>query len=219
MKSSLFALTVALFSGSTIAGNTINFDYVGAGYAKHKLEDMPSQGGYTVEASKKFADRWVASAQYSSTSDTGDFSSSIEMETNTDYWRIGGAYLISQDDNSVFELAASFNRLDIDNKIIKSKYDLYIDNASIGRGENINYRLTGHTNTHTLKANYHYAFAESISLVAGIGYEYLTNAEQKHELFYQVGVNYNFAQNVTLSALYRNIDIYETQSITLRYNF
>ncbi|MBQ4811446.1 hypothetical protein J8M20_08860 [Pseudoalteromonas luteoviolacea] len=208
MKSSLFALTIALFSGNTIASNAINFDYVGAGYAKHKLETIPSQGGYTVEASKQFADRWVASAQYSSTSDTVEFLRGAELEANTDYWRIGGAYLISQDDNSVFELAASYNRLEIDNKTQRSK-----------RGQNVNYRYTDHTNTHTLKANYHYAFAESVNLVAGIGYEYLTNAEQKHELFYQVGVNYNFAQNFTLSALYRNIDIYETQSITLRYNF
>ncbi|KZN37928.1 hypothetical protein N480_14385 [Pseudoalteromonas luteoviolacea S2607] len=230
MKPSLFALTVALFSGHTFASNAINFDYVGVGYAKFKQDNFISHDGNTFEASKQFADSWVAAAQYMSTSGKGTMSdideileakvlTNLHIDGEIDYWSIGGAYLFAQDDNSAIELAARINRLNVDYNILETEQILSTGSYLIEADAPHRFNLNDHTNTYTLQTNYHYAFSESASVVAGIGYEYLKDAEQKHELFYQFGGKYSFAQNFTLSALYRNIDIYETYSVTLRYNF
>ncbi|MCF2858360.1 hypothetical protein L1286_12805 [Pseudoalteromonas sp. SMS1] len=233
MKRSLLALSIALLSSNAIANDAINFDYVGAGYGKFKIDGSSTHvsfNGFAIEASKKISDDWVISAQYLDTS--RDHSRSSEyysqgaefaLESNQEFdisqWNLGAAYVINLEENSVLELAAHIGRLEADTTIVSrhtvqdsSPFNVEADRSTV-------YESKAHTTTYGFNINYHYAFSDFFTAEAGIGYEHNDEAAQENEFVYQLGLNYNITPDFTVSALYRNVDAYENHQVTLRYNF
>ncbi|TQF67790.1 outer membrane beta-barrel protein [Pseudoalteromonas luteoviolacea] len=231
MKQSLLALSIALLSGNAIANDAFNFDYVGAGYGKIKIDDSYSDesfNGFAIEASKKINDSWVISAQYLNTSRdytkqyyyhryTGaEVTGKTNVDLDVEQFNLGAAYLIELDESSVLELAAHIGRLNLESTTMGEELEVLDNVESV---TSYAYGGKAHNSTYGLNVNYHYAFSDSFTAEAGIGYERINDAEQENEFVYQLGLNYNITPDFTISALYRNVDVYQNHQVTLRYNF
>ncbi|MBQ4837844.1 hypothetical protein [Pseudoalteromonas luteoviolacea] len=236
MKLLALALSSALISTATFASDTVNFDYVGAGYAKFKLIDEDgddSLNGFTVEASKQLDQNWVISAQYLDTSldkaDTrvseyGDkvYTTYVESTSDIAQWNINAAYIIPFENNTLLELVGSVGRINMDNdgfiKQTVNYLDTHGEEHSYPRFQR-DYDTQLHTSTYGIEANYHIAFLDNFRATAGIGYQHFSRAQDKNEFAYQFELAYDITKDFTISASYQNVDVYENHFVTVRYNF
>ncbi|MDK1288403.1 hypothetical protein [Pseudoalteromonas umbrosa] len=234
MKLLALVVSSALISTATFASDTFNFDYVGAGYAKFKLEDADSSlNGFTVEASKQLNENWAVSTQYMDTSHNERRSSvdeyydatvrsDSEEKFDIAQWQLSAAYLIPLEQNTLLEFVGTIGRMTFDydhfyeqtivqNKTSNSQSSLY--------GEPWHYEDRDHTSTLGFEAYYHVALLDNFKASAGLGYQHIKDADEKNELVYQFELAYDITNDFTISATYRNVDVYENHFVTVRYNF
>ncbi|MCF2858361.1 porin family protein [Pseudoalteromonas sp. SMS1] len=234
MKQTLLALSVALLSSNAIANDAISFDYVGAGYAEFKASNSNIENsfdGFAIEASKKLNEKWVVSGLYADTSyDKNDsrtiqYNNAVQKITgHKDYdvaqWELGISHLVSVEENSVVEFKGFFGRFDLESthkgashfqnkNTPNSVYDVTVYDTN----------ATAHNRTYGLQAKYHYAFSDSVSGIAGVGYQHINDANSENNFSYQLGLQYKIIDGFTISALFSDADVFETRQITLRYNF
>ncbi|MCF6439275.1 outer membrane beta-barrel protein [Pseudoalteromonas luteoviolacea] len=236
MKLLALVLSSALISTATFASDTFNFDYIGAGYAKFKLTDEDGDGslnGFTVEASKQLNENWVVSSQYITTSrddiySSSDYDSAINVslseEMDLTQWQLSAAYLIPLEQDTLLEFVSSIGRMTYDYTYEYS--ETFVDNNISDRQASYYGELRhfvdkdkDHTNTFGLEANYHIALLENLKASAGLGYQHISDADDKHELVYQLELAYDITNDFTISAAYRNVDVFENYFVTVRYNF
>ncbi|ESP91125.1 MULTISPECIES: hypothetical protein [Pseudoalteromonas] len=236
MKLLALALSSALISTATFASDTFNFDYVGAGYAKFKLKEEDgdvSLNGFTVEASKQLSENWVISAQYLDTSkdmakssvekySNGTYSTHLEFNNDIAQWNINTAYIIPLENNALLEFVGSIGRINMDNDTFIEQTIDFSETHGEERSplhDQWSYGSQYHSSTYGIEANYHIALLDNLRASAGLGYQRIKEADDKNELVYQFELAYDITNDFTISATYRNVDVYENHFVTVRYNF
>ncbi|AOT11116.1 outer membrane beta-barrel protein [Pseudoalteromonas luteoviolacea] len=232
MKLISLALSGALLSATAHANDNFNFDYIGAGHAKFKMEAVDtdiSLKGYAVEGSKQVDENWVVSAQYLKTSDEHSYNTVDESEntvslkildedSDATQWNVNAAYLIPLEENALLEFKGSIGRLDY--KQTGIQYDrVFSTNDADMLGNLLQYSVQGHSSVFGVEANYHINLHGNFTAMTGIGYQHIKNAAEKDELVIKFELQYQVTENVALSARYENFDVYENHFVTLRYRF
>ncbi|KZN33652.1 hypothetical protein [Pseudoalteromonas luteoviolacea] len=231
MKQSILALSVALLCSNAMANDVINFDYIGAGYAEFKAANSnvtDSFDGFAIEASTQLNEKWVVSGLYSDTSfdeqytRINQYSNAVHKLTgNKGYdatqWELGISYLVPVEQNAVIELTGFVGRFEFEGTNKGSgqfKVNGYSPEITV-----FDTKATSHNRTYGLQANYHYAFSDTVSGVAGVGYQHINDIGSENKFSYQLGLQYKIIEDFTISALFSDSDAYENRQITLRYNF
>lgn len=228
MKIRTILLATSLISTSAFASN-INFDYVEAGYAKLTLDDDEiSPKGLGLKFSKSVTDNFAFKASYIRTSDeeSESYTEIIEDtpvqitgkgELTFSQLYAGFGYLWHLDENKVIEMAPYFGKLKVD-------FDLSAHASANYMGESIN---LSHSESESedvtlygLEANYYFAFNDALNMMLGLGYERADyDYKPENNSFYQVQLNYTFADNFTLNFAHRNVKDYKNTGLNIRYNF
>lgn len=228
MKIRAILLATSLISSSAFASN-INFDFVEAGYAKLTLDDDEiSPKGLGLKFSKSVTDNFAFKASYIRTSDeeSGSYTDIIENtpvqitekgELTFSQLYAGFGYLWHLDENKVIEMAPYFGKIKVDIDVSAHASANYMGesiNLSHSESESEDVTLYG------LEANYHFAFNDALNMVLGLGYERVDyDYKPENNSFYQVQLNYTFAENFTLNFAHKNVKDYKNTGLNIRYNF
>ena len=228
MKIRATLLATSLISSSAFASN-INFDYVEAGYSKLTLDDTEiSPKGLGLKFSKSVTDNFAVKASYIRTSDeeSDSYTKIIEnvpveitetAELTFSQLYAGFGYLWNLDENKVVEIAPYFGKLKVDvDASARASANYMGDSINLSQSEN----ESGDVTLYGLEANYHFAFNDILNMVLGLGYERADyDYKPENNAFYQVQLNYNFAEDFTLNFAHRNVKDYKSTGLNIRYKF
>ncbi|KZN59859.1 hypothetical protein N473_02785 [Pseudoalteromonas luteoviolacea CPMOR-1] len=232
MKLIPLALSAAFLSTTVHANDNFNFDYIGAGHAKFKMEVLDtdvSLKGYAIEGSNQVNENWVISAQYLKTSDEQSFNTvneaantvalhTFDQDVNATQWNVNAAYLVDLEENALLEFKSSIGRIDYNEKMLS--YERVVDtHADHTYGDLLQYSAEAHTSVFGFDANYHINLHGNFTAILGLGYQHLKDAQEKNELAIKFELQYEITDSLSLSARYQNADVYENHFVTLRYNF
>lgn len=200
MKIRAILLATSLISSSAFASN-INFDYVEAGYASTSFDDFRfDPKGVGLKFSKQVEESFLIKGSYILTTDTDD---NDDYELGQLY--AGFGFLTHLEEDKIIEISPYFGKLQTE-----------IEYSYRGGSDKSSYDATAYG----LEANYHFAFNEVLNMVVGVGYERLDfDYIAENNAFYQLQLNYTFAENFTLNFAHRNVKDYKNTGLNIRYNF
>ncbi|MBQ4880261.1 hypothetical protein J8M21_23955 [Pseudoalteromonas luteoviolacea] len=104
-------------------------------------------------------------------------------------WHLSAAYLIPLEQGTLLEFVSSVGRMTYDYS--REYKETVVENNQSDRhstyyGEHRYIENKDHTTTFGLEANYHITLLDNLKASAGLSYQHISDADDKHELVYQL---------------------------------
>ncbi|WP_125780684.1 hypothetical protein [Pseudoalteromonas rubra] len=219
---SLAGLTLLLCGMNAMAEQvqTVNYDYVEAGYKRHSENSDLSLGGIQLTVSKrvnKFYVEFNAEQFDRSGTEVDPFEGIGTMYSNDEFelkqYRLGGGFIFDLDTSSAIDVGVLLGKLDLD---YRSEYWTKRDDGSSSK---LRYASSSSDLDYwDLRVQYQKVFFENLALKAAVGYEHLSG-DAPNNLYGLLAVGYHFNHAWSVNTQYRYVDEYRNWGVNVQYAF